>query len=127
MTIGEHLKEARITRGLLQRQVAEVLGLTTSTVVNWENGKTDPLPKDGPRIVRFLGYLPLPIDTLAEQLLAVRFLNGWTQVQAAMTCGVSEDSWATYEGGGTPGSQTLELVRSWVRRTLRLADEIKTT
>ena len=126
VTVGEHIKEARITRGLLQREVAELLGVAAATVANWENGKTDPLPKDGPKIVQFLGYLPLPVDTLAEQLMALRFMNGWTQAQAGAACGVSEDSWATYEGGSTPASSTLENVRAWVRQVSASPPDIKT-
>ena len=99
--VGEHLKQARLKRGLLQREIAEMLGVTAWTVLHWEAGKTTPLPKDGPAIVRFLGYLPLPTATLAEQLYAVRFAGGLTQGQAAASHGVGEDGWRDAEMGRT--------------------------
>lgn len=96
-SIGEHLKEERLRRGLLQRQVAELVGVTEDTVLNWERGHNQPRPKDGPGIVRFLGFLPLPTLTVAERLYAIRFANGWTQAQAAHVAGVSEDLWQAGE------------------------------
>ena len=98
-TIGEHLRTVRQKRGLLQREVAIELGVTDSTVVHWELGTTAPLPKDGPGIVAFLGYLPLPMATPGEKLYAVRFANGWTQSEAGRQAGVGEDAWRDAEGG----------------------------
>ena len=103
---------------MLQREVAEKLGLTTSTIVNWEQGKTTPLPKDGPKVVAFLGYLPLPTVTLAEQLFAVRFVNGWTQGEAGAACGISEDSWSAYEGGKTPAAGKVRRVQLLAEQAL---------
>jgi transcriptional regulator with XRE-family HTH domain len=42
VTIGEHLRKRRLDLGLLQSQVAERIGVTPSTVWNWEHGR---LPK----------------------------------------------------------------------------------
>lgn len=101
-TVGEHIRSVRRERGLRQVDVAVLLGVTPVTVLHWERNATAPTPKDGPSIVAFLAYLPLPITTLAEQLYAVRFVNGWTQAEAATASGVSEDGWRAWEGGATP-------------------------
>ncbi len=98
-TIGEHVRAVRLKRGLLQRELAIRLAVTESTVVHWERGATVPQPKDGPVIVSFLGYLPLPTVTLAERLYAVRFVQGWTQAEAARQAGFGEDAWRDAEGG----------------------------
>jgi len=36
------LKAARVNAHLLQREAAEKIGVNTSTLVSWENGKTAP-------------------------------------------------------------------------------------
>ena len=116
-TIGQHLRAVRQKRGLLQRELARELGVTDSTVVHWERGTTAPLPKDGPGIVAFLGYLPLPMATLGEKLYAVRFANGWTQAEAGAACGVSEDGWRAWEGGATPMPAKLSLLSDLIVRS----------
>lgn len=42
MDIGTKLKDARVSAGLTQEQVAEELGVSRQTMSNWENGKTYP-------------------------------------------------------------------------------------
>jgi site-specific DNA recombinase len=114
-SVGEHLREMRLRRGLLQREVARLIGVTEDTIHNWETGQTTPLPKDGPAIVRFLGFQPFPIETLAEQLYAVRFVNGWTQEEAAIEAGVSEDGWQAWEGGCMPSPGKMRRLAGLVR------------
>jgi DNA-binding XRE family transcriptional regulator len=41
-TLGQHLKKRRKDLGLLLREAAERLGVSTDTVVNWEKDKTTP-------------------------------------------------------------------------------------
>ncbi|MFK5925465.1 MAG: helix-turn-helix transcriptional regulator [Desulfuromusa sp.] len=38
VTLGDHLRQRRIELGLYQKDVAAKLGVTTSTVWNWEYG-----------------------------------------------------------------------------------------
>ncbi len=40
--------------GLSQKEVGEMLGVTSFTVLNWEKAKTEPLGKSLSRIVDFL-------------------------------------------------------------------------
>ncbi len=120
-TVGEHLREARVGRGLLQREVAEALSVSPWTVMHWESGETTPQPQDGAAIVKFLGYVPLPTTTLTERLYAVRFVNGWTQEQAAEAAGLNEDSWSAYEAGRTPMPRKLLQLLAVIERTMRFA------
>lgn len=46
--------------GLLQREVAQQLGVDKWTVLNWERGKTSPDVRYYPAIIEFLGYNPFP-------------------------------------------------------------------
>lgn len=42
MTIGERIKELRIERGLLQRELALKIYFSQSQISNWEKGATEP-------------------------------------------------------------------------------------
>jgi len=57
VSLGKHLREKRMDMGLLQAQVAERIGVTASTVWNWEHGKTPGLQHQARRL-QFLGYKP---------------------------------------------------------------------
>ena len=65
ITVGDHIRKSRMDRGLLQREVAEIIGVTESSVWNWEHG-TEPELHYNPRIIKFLGYIPFdcPDDTV---------------------------------------------------------------
>jgi len=70
-TLGEHLKKRRKELGLLQREAAARMGVSTETVVNWENDKTRPVPAQFRPLIAFLGYDPCPPSrTLAERVAA---------------------------------------------------------
>jgi len=56
-TLGDHLRKRRLDLGLLQRQVAEELGIRKGTVYNWESNHRSPQLRFMPRIIEFLGYL----------------------------------------------------------------------
>lgn len=102
-TIGEHLKRARLLRGLTQKQTAAELRVDETTVLHWEKGRTEPQTKDYPAILSFLGYDPSPAPiTLPERMLAFRRARGWTLKQAATALGVNEATWGQWERGDQP-------------------------
>ena len=55
-TLGDHLRKHRLDLGLLQREIAEQIGVEESTITNWERQRTVPEIRYIPRIVEFLGY-----------------------------------------------------------------------
>jgi transcriptional regulator with XRE-family HTH domain len=60
-------------RGLLQREVAQEIGVTLWTVINWERQRTLPGARYVPAVVRFLGYEAFPQErSLAGRLRAAR-------------------------------------------------------
>ena len=67
--------------GLLQREVAEIIGVTESSVWNWEHG-TDPELHYNPRIIKFLGYIPFdcPDDTVGR-LSWYKKAHGFTLIE----------------------------------------------
>ena len=56
---GDHLRKHRLDQGLLQKEVAERLGVDEMTVFNWERNRNQPALVHVPRIIQFLGYNPL--------------------------------------------------------------------
>lgn len=57
--------------GLLQREVAEIIGVTESSVWNWEHG-TEPEQQYNPKIIKFLGYIPFGCpDNIVGRLACV--------------------------------------------------------
>jgi DNA-binding XRE family transcriptional regulator len=67
ITIGDHIRKRRMDLCLVQREVAEIISVTESSVWNWEHG-TEPELHYNPRIIKFLGYIPFdcPDDTVGR-------------------------------------------------------------
>jgi transcriptional regulator with XRE-family HTH domain len=59
-TLGEHVRKRWLELRLTQKQTAERLGVNPWTVLNWENGHTEPPIESIPAILQFLGYDPYP-------------------------------------------------------------------
>ena len=99
-TLGEHIRKRRRKLGLMQKEIADQLGVNPWTVLNWENGHTVPPIGSMPTVVRFLGYDPFPQpQTLAEHLLAKRREMGWSVKEAAQVLGVDPMTWRNWECG----------------------------
>ena len=98
LTVGDHIRAARISRGLEQEQVASLLEVTASTVWNWENGHSSPPLHGCERIIEFLGYDPFPMAlTFAERLVSFRRVKGLRVKDAAALAGVDPSSWSSWE------------------------------
>lgn len=86
--------------GLMQKDVANLLGVNTWTILNWEKGRTEPPIAAMPVILKFLGYYPFPQPrTLLEKLLAKRREMGWSIKEAAEAVGVDPGTWGNWERG----------------------------
>lgn len=57
-TIGEYIRKVRLERRLMQKEVAELLGVTTSFIENWEAKKNAPSKRYHSKIGDFLNYVP---------------------------------------------------------------------
>jgi transcriptional regulator with XRE-family HTH domain len=99
-TIGDHVRQARQKRRLLQREVAELIDVTPETVANWEKNKTEPVVALMPAVIRFLGYEPWPEPvTQGERLRAWRMREGLSFDEVARRYGIDERTWAGWEAG----------------------------
>jgi len=102
ISVGDHIRKKRLQSGLLQKEVAQQLGVNPWTVMNWEKGHTEPPVLAMPAIFQFLGYDPFPEPkTLPEQLLAKRREMGWSIEEAAVFANVDPGTWADWEHGRT--------------------------
>jgi transcriptional regulator with XRE-family HTH domain len=84
-TPGDHLRKRRLDLKLLQKEVAEKLGVDEATIYNWENNRSSPKLHYIPKIIEFLGYVPFNGEpkTLGERIVNYRCLLGITQKELA--------------------------------------------
>ena len=76
VTLGDHLRRRRLELGLYQRDAAVKIGVTASTIWNWEHGWTIDL-RHIPQVIEFLGYNPIPCpDDLMERLAWYKLVKG---------------------------------------------------
>ncbi len=88
--------------GLMQKEAAELFGVNTWTILNWEKGRTEPPIASIPAIMRFLGYDPFPQpETLPQRLIAKRREMGWSIKEAAKAISVDPCTWGNWERGHT--------------------------
>jgi transcriptional regulator with XRE-family HTH domain len=120
-TLGEHLKKRRLDLGLLQREVAEQVGASKATLLNWERGRSEPELRFMLAIIRFLGYDPTAPDptlSIGERLRATRRARGLSRKKVALLLGIDESTlWKWEERGeqGRPARRVLAAVEGFLR------------
>jgi len=103
------------------------LGVTESSIWNWEAGHSHPNLRYLPAIIAFLGYTPLPeAKTLGERLVRHRKTLGMSQKEAAHQLGVDPGTLARWERGEREpaGDHLVEaspISRRWWRPPQRTA------
>ena len=99
-SIGDHIRKRRLGLKMLQREVAEQIGVCEPSVFNWEANTSQPDFRYMPAIIDFLGYDPLPpANTLAGQLVRQRTSLGLSQKESAERLGVDPTTLARWERG----------------------------
>ena len=53
-TLGEKIRNRRLELGLLQKDVAKIIGVCEDSITGWENARVKPLVKYYPSISSFL-------------------------------------------------------------------------
>jgi transcriptional regulator with XRE-family HTH domain len=95
---------------LLQKDVAGMLGVDTTTVNNWEKNRCQPRLYLFPKITRFLGYSPFPTDgerSLSEAIKAYRLSHGLSQKKLAKVLRIDPTTLARWEKGKATPSRKL--------------------
>jgi len=99
-TLGDHLRKARLDRGVFQEEVARELGVSVSTLINWEINHTEVATRFTPQVVAFLGFDPRPADgQLGERIRAQRERQGLSQVALAEKLGLNASTVVAWERG----------------------------
>jgi DNA-binding XRE family transcriptional regulator len=114
-TIGEKLKNRRIELGLLQKDVANMIGICEGSITLWENNRNEPSIIYYPKIIIFLGYVPFEVDTstLGGQIKLYRYLHGLSQEELARKLEVNESTIFHYENNKhKPSPKTFKKLKS---------------
>jgi transcriptional regulator with XRE-family HTH domain len=75
------MRRRRLELGLYQKDVAAKIGVTTSSIWNWEHRRDIDL-RFIPRVLEFLGYNPIPCpEDLVSKLSWYKQVNGLTLEQ----------------------------------------------
>jgi transcriptional regulator with XRE-family HTH domain len=116
-TIGDHIRRRRLEMKLLQREVAEQIGVDKTSVFNWEAGVSEPSFRLMPAIIRFLGYNPFPpAERMTDRLVLHRKSCGLSQVEFAGQIGVDPCTLAGWERGERePKGELAQRVASFLQ------------
>jgi transcriptional regulator with XRE-family HTH domain len=112
-TIGDHIRKRRLDLGLQQTQVALVICVDKTTIMNWERGHRSPAIWTLPGIIKFLGYIPFELGhTLPERLIGYRKTRGLSRKKLARMLGVDECTlWRWERGDRRPQGDHARRVR----------------
>ena len=100
VTLGDHLRRRRIELGLFQKDVAIQIGVTTSTIWNWENNWSSITLSCMPKVIEFLGYNPIPCpDGLMGKLAWYKQVNGLSLEQLGANMGRDPEQLADWLSG----------------------------
>ena len=119
-TVGDHIRKRRLGLKMLQKDVAEQLGVDKTSVFNWEANTAVPAVRYMPAIIQFLGYDPLPVPKgWGEQLVRHRTTLGMTQKEAARGLGVDQGTLAKWEQGKREPQGAFLVIQQLMREEER--------
>jgi DNA-binding XRE family transcriptional regulator len=118
-TLGDHLRARRLDLGLIQKQVAEQIGVDEASVYNWESNRVEPAVRLIPHIHIFLGYCPyIPGLPISGKLKVWRQSMGLSQDGMAKAIDVDKSTWRKWEAGQRlPASKYIERIKLSQRKT----------
>lgn len=100
-TIADHLKKKRFDLELIQKEVAMKLGITEDCYYLWEGNKALPQVHHMPKIIAFLGYIPVSIDvsTIMGRIKYYRFMKGLSHKRMGKLLNVNATTIGAWENG----------------------------
>jgi transcriptional regulator with XRE-family HTH domain len=105
--LGDHLRKRRLDLGLLQREVADKIGVHKTTIHNWETIRTSPQLRLIPRIIAFLSYCPYNTESgpVGKRIVARREATRLSKKQLARPLGADPSTLGRWEKGKTAPSR----------------------
>jgi transcriptional regulator with XRE-family HTH domain len=119
-TLGDHLRKARLDRGLSQPDVAKLFNVTTDTVTGWELERHQPTAKFARAIIAFIGYVPFANEdtSLGKRLRLARLVSGMTQKEVADLIDCDESNLRRIElDERRPQGKTREKIEAYIKKT----------
>lgn len=100
-TIGQHIRKKRAQLRLLQKEVAEQIGVSEDSITYWENERAIPQIQFYPKIVQFLEYVPFEIDSesIGGKIKAYRLKNGLSHKKLGKMFEVDASTVGAWESG----------------------------
>jgi DNA-binding transcriptional regulator YiaG len=98
-TIGDHIKQARLERKMLIKDVIAALGICRWTHREWEHNNLEPFVYHYPKIIAFLGYYPFDHETesLGGKIKKYRFMHGLSLADFGKLVGMVGSTVSTWE------------------------------
>ncbi len=114
--LGDHIRKARLDRGQLQEHAAKEIGVNKTTICR-ETNRVAPTVRNGPAIVRFLGYTPYRTPGhFGDWLHMVRTAFGVSEKAGAGLLNVDETTLAKWERGWhCPMRRSLQRIQFRLR------------
>ncbi|NNV53885.1 helix-turn-helix domain-containing protein [Limnovirga soli] len=112
-SVGEKIRNRRLELRLTQKECAQILGVCEDSIHLWENNHHEPDIQQMPKIISFVGYVPVECDTdsLQGKLKMFRYQQGLSQEKLAQLVGVNESTIYHFESGKhTPFPKTLKKI-----------------
>lgn len=101
-TFGDHIKKRRLDLGLKQAEVAEMFGVSRTSIAFWERNVSFPNLRVMPQLTEFVGYNPygdlLKLEA-PERIATARKILGLTQEEAAKRLCVCTSKLRAWERG----------------------------
>jgi len=96
--VGEHLKKARLDRGIRQRDAARSIGCRPAALGSWESGRVAPDVRFWPAILAYLGYDPRPEPAgFGGRIRAEREAEGLSDRELARKLGLDPGTVGAWE------------------------------
>ncbi|MGV3598244.1 MAG: helix-turn-helix domain-containing protein [Bacteroidota bacterium] len=111
--VGEHIRKVRMDRKLLQKEVAKLIGVSEDCITYWENGRSEPQIQFMPKIIEFLGYMPVEVDTstFEGKLKMYRMRHGLSHKKLGKLLGVDASTVGAWENNfSRPQERTQKLL-----------------
>jgi DNA-binding XRE family transcriptional regulator len=113
-------------RGLLQKDVAHILGINEMMITNWENNKRTIQTRHIPKVVEFLGFIPdvlKDFHPLKSEIFLYRCKYGITQREMAQQLGIDASTLHALEWGKR---KMIERTKALIQKHLSLGNNIIT-
>lgn len=112
-TLGDHIRKRRLDLRLLQKDVAQRLGVDEATIYNWETNRYSPSLSLIPKVIEFLGYVPFKasLTNLSEKIKTYRQLLEITKKFLAKQLKIDPCTLSRWEKGkGRPTKEFLQTL-----------------